>query len=372
MNLEAALYWNSANAAHVDRLIVREGAAQADGRWAAAARALGEGQAQVVLDAAPWCQPAGLPDLTLPRGAFRLPAAPLAGRFYPRLAIEGAGQGARDLRPVRITAVEDMHLSLNPNHPLADAAARLTLRATAAEPAPAARLADLFDGPGLQAPPEDWHAAYGDPAGLGREDEAPDATFYAQPRLIQHLDAACRAEIRALYGRLLTPGARVLDCMASFDSHLPPAAKDCFVAGLGMNAAELEANPLLHERVVKDLNQRSGLPWGPAQFDLAVCTASVEYLQQPLLVLRDLRRVLRPGGCCVLTFSDRWFPSKAIRLWSQLHPFERLGWALGLLREAGFTALHSETLRGLARPADDKYIDQRAHADPLFAAWGTA
>jgi hypothetical protein len=43
---------------------------------------------------------------------------------------------------------------------------------------------------------------------------------------------------------------------------------------------------------------------------------------------------------------------------------------LSVFRLAGFEALGSETLRGMQRPTDDKYIDQRAHADPLFAAWG--
>jgi hypothetical protein len=74
----------------------------------------------------------------------------------------------------------------------------------------------------------------------------------------------------------------------------------------------------------------------------------------------------------VLAFSDRWFPDKAIRVWSELHPFERLGMVLGLLAAAGFGALRTETLRGLKRPEDDKYAAQRAHADPLFSAWGVA
>ena len=29
-----------------------------------------------------------------------------------------------------------------------------------------------------------------------------------------------------------------------------------------------------------------------------------------------------------MTFSDRWFPTKAIELWSELHPFERMGLVL--------------------------------------------
>ena len=101
-----------------------------------------------------------------------------------------------------------------------------------------------------------------------------------------------------------------------------------------------------------------------------LCTAALEYLVRPRAVLAEVRRVLRPGGLCLLSFSDRWFPPKAIRMWSQLHAFERLGYTLALLKDAGFVGLNSETLRGMKRPEDDKYAAERDGADPLFAAWG--
>jgi SAM-dependent methyltransferase len=102
-----------------------------------------------------------------------------------------------------------------------------------------------------------------------------------------------------------------------------------------------------------------------------VCTASIEYLVRPQGVMAEIMRVLRPGGVCVVTFSDRWFPPKVVHVWTELHPFERLGWVLSLFVQAGFADLHTETLRGVLRPPDDKYAEQRAYADPLFAAWGS-
>jgi SAM-dependent methyltransferase len=86
--------------------------------------------------------------------------------------------------------------------------------------------------------------------------------------------------------------------------------------------------------------------------------------------MAEVRRVLKPGGLCVVTFSDRWFPAKAIRIWTELHPFERLALVASLLRDAGLADLQTETLRGLKRPADDKYADQRGCSDPMFAVWG--
>lgn len=368
--LEARLNWSLAGISHHDRLILPDSAFLADGRWARAAEsARREGAAE--LDAGPWIEPAGLATVTLPPGRFRLRTAPVPGRFYPRLAFSDLARGPRDMQPVRVLAVEDDWLLADPNHPLAAALPPMVVRTTGLEAAPGMRVADLFAGPGLQHPAPDPTATYFGLDGFTREDEAADADFYAGPRLIHHLDAACRAALGELYGRFLFPGARVLDLMGSWASHLPAGVANLHVAGLGMNREELAANPVLSERVVKDLNQRADLPWGDAVFDQVVCTASIEYLVRPRDVMAEVLRVLKPGGRCVVAFSDRWFPPKAIRVWSELHPFERLGMVLALFLGAGFVAVGSETLRGVARPGDDKYAARRNYSDPLFAAWGT-
>ena len=369
--LEARLTWASGAARHRERLILADNAFLADGRWAGAAAAARQGGA-AALDAAPWTLPAGQEPAWLPRGDCRMRVAPVPGRFYPRIAFAGLAQGLRDLRPVRLLAADAERLLVDANHPLAGVAASLEILRTELEPAPGTRMQELFDGPGMQRPPADPAAAYLGLDGFARQDEAADAHFYRQTRLVHHLDAACRRQIGALYGRYLGPGRRVLDLMSSWASHLPEEPADLHVAGLGMNRDELAANPRLAERVVKDLNERTDLPWGEAAFDLVLCAASVEYLLRPRDVLAEVRRVLKPGGACIVTFSDRWFPGKAIRVWGEIHPFERLGMVLALLNGAGFVDLETETLRGLLRPADDPYVDQRLFADPLYAVVGRA
>lgn len=373
MALEARLEWQSEISRqvviHGDRLVVNDSALQASGRFLAAGKLMAE-RGEAELDPAPWCQPRDQGPVVLPAEDFRLHAPPVPGRFYPRLAFASLAQGGRDLRPVRLLAREDGQLRVDPNHPLAGTGARMFLRSTALEAAPGLRLAELFDGPGIQHPPAEAASAYLAPEGFECQDGACDALFYAEPRFTHHLDAACRAEIEGLYGRFLRPGMAVLDLMSSWTSHLPEQAAEMHVAGLGMNQAELAANGRLSERVVKDLNERSGLPWSDAQFDLALCTASIEYLLRPAEVMAEVKRVLKPGGVFVVSFSDRWFPSKAVRIWSELHPFERLALVLSLFVQAGFSELHTETLRGVKRPVDDKYADQRGFSDPLFAVWG--
>lgn len=200
---------------------------------------------------------------------------------------------------------------------------------------------------------------------------ADDAAFYAPPRLVDHLDAMALNEWRALTGRFVRDGMAALDLMASHDSHLPDDVRPARCVGLGMNAAELGRNPCLSERVVHDLNIDPRLPFGTDEFDVVLCALSIEYLSRPEAVLREVARVLKPGGGCVVSFSERWFPPKAVAPWPTLHPFARVAWVLRHLQRAGFNDLHTESLRGLPRPAADKHIRQTRFADPLYAVWGT-
>ena len=94
---------------------------------------------------------------------------------------------------------------------------------------------------------------------FAREDESADAGFYRQPRLVTHIDDATIAALTDFYAEFLPPASRVLDLMSSLVSHLPDEDFGC-VAGLGMNAEELAANPRLTDRVVHDLNEEPVLP----------------------------------------------------------------------------------------------------------------
>lgn len=368
--IEARLEWRSEHAAHVDRLLVNPPALQADGRWLAAGEDVLRGGA-VALDPSPWCQPCGQPNIALERSGATLPPDLAVGRHYPRGIFSPALGSPRDLRPLRLLeVVGDSTLLLDPNHPLAAAQARMILERASAPAAPALRVEELFAGPGMQRLPAAPALSYFAAGAFDRADAASDIAFYTRPRITQHLDARCRAELAALYGRLLQPGMKVLDLMASCDSHLPETPGGLKVSGLGMNQVELAANPRLSERLVQDLNATAALPWPDCSFDCVLCTASIEYLVRPASILDEVKRVLQPGGVVAISFSDRWFPTKAIRVWSALHPFERMGLVLSLLRLAGFDDLNTESLRGARRPDDDKYIGLRSFADPLFAVWG--
>ena len=190
-----------------------------------------------------------------------------------------------------------------------------------------------------------------------RQDETPDAEFYHHPRFVNHLDNAAIAAVTQLYRDYFDPNTQLLDLMSSWVSHLPPEVLYRRVVGLGMNHAELAANPRLAAFVVQDLNQQPALPFADHEFDGAAICVSVDYLTQPVTVLRELARVLRPGAPLVITFSNRCFPSKAVAAW---HALDDRG-HLALVRQYLLAAGGWQAIELLDRsPAPGR-------SDPLFA-----
>jgi SAM-dependent methyltransferase len=145
-----------------------------------------------------------------------------------------------------------------------------------------------------------------------RADDTPDERFYAADRLVTHIDGGAIAAVTELY-RELGIDSDVLDLCSSWISHIDPAPAR--LTALGMNEAELAANVAATSFVVHDLNVDPTLPFGDASFDAVTCCVSIDYLTRPIDVFAECARVLRPGGVLVCTFSNRCFPSKAIRGW---------------------------------------------------------
>ncbi len=173
------------------------------------------------------------------------------------------------------------------------------------------------------------------PEHFRRHDESADELFYREPRMVTHIDDAAIAAATAFYRELLPPGECILDLMTSWVSHLPSDVEYEVVAGLGMNADELDANARLTERVIQDLNAEPALPWADSTFDGAIVTVSVQYLTQPAEVFAEVGRVLRPEAPFAVVYSNRCFPTKAVAVWQMLGDREHAD-LLGLyFRQAG-------------------------------------
>ncbi|MBM3692377.1 MAG: methyltransferase domain-containing protein [Actinobacteria bacterium] len=204
--------------------------------------------------------------------------------------------------------------------------------------------------------PEPESEAVFPPGFFDRADPTPDTEFYAWPRIVTHIDDAAIAAVGVLYEELGLDGA-VLDLMGSWVSHFRTTPAHLTV--LGLNADELARNHQAAAAVVHDCNRTPGLPFGAAAFDAATCCVSVDYLTRPLEVFDDVARVLRPGAPFVCTFSNRCFPTKAIRGWLATDDDGHLAIVAAYFRLAS----------GFTEPVALQVTPPGHRGDPLFAVW---
>lgn len=133
-------------------------------------------------------------------------------------------------------------------------------------------------------------------AAFTRANNEPDTIFHAQRIPDSLMDMGAQTAVTALYQTALPVGGAVLDLMAGALSHYPEEAKFQRMVGLGIFKGALDANPVLGERVVQDLNEDAVLPFGDDSFDAVTLCDGLAYLTQPLAVLTEVVRVLKPGS----------------------------------------------------------------------------
>jgi SAM-dependent methyltransferase len=304
---------------------------------------------------------------------------PRKGRFYPQGMIKDIhGIYKENIIPFRCVDLDDRTINVDLNHPLSQK--NITLRARVHDTwkksaERGGRCTDwseiILRGPGMEARYKGEPTDFFSENPFKRQDEREDIQFYEKARLINHLDSSAIEVIRCLYGGLLSSGMTVLDLMGSWRSHISDNIELTALLGLGLNKEELKKNRKLTDYVIHDLNKNPHLPFDNNYFDAVICTSSVEYVTRPFEVFNDVARILKPGGLFILTFSHRWFPPKVIRLWQELHEFERMGLVLEYFLHSGqFTNLNTYSMRGLPRPYDDKYFPQLIFSDPVYAVWG--
>ena len=199
-----------------------------------------------------------------------------------------------------------------------------------------------------------------DPRFFRREDESPDPLFYIEPRFTVHIDEHAIAAATQAYAELLPAGGSILDLMSSWRSHLPEHLRFRRVVGLGLNDAEMQANPQLTEYVVHDLNADPTLPFADEEFDAAVVTVSVQYMTRPVETFGEVNRVLKPGAPFVITYSNRCCPTKAVAAWLATTEQQHANIVATYFHESGNW---SEVY------AQDRSPRRPPYSDPLFAVW---
>ena len=193
----------------------------------------------------------------------------------------------------------------------------------------------------------------------GKINTVDDRNWYSQPRLCTHVDDEFLAQLTQLYRERIPPGGKVLDMCSSWISHYPDGYKAGRISGLGMNEDELKKNPILNDYVVRDLNEDPTLPFEDNTFDVVTNAVSVDYLTRPLEMMKEVNRVLKPGGLAVMSFSNRCFPTKAVSIWTSTGDLDHI-WIVGA---------YYHFAGGFEPPAAQDISPKPGKSDPMYVVY---
>jgi len=199
-------------------------------------------------------------------------------------------------------------------------------------------------------------------------DASDDRLFYAEPRFVQHLDAAFRERLTQLYRERIPSQAVVLDLMSSWVSHLPEEVAYAQVIGHGLNERELAANKRLDRHWLQNLNLDQRIPLNTASVDAVLIVAGWQYLQYPEAVAAELLRITCPGGLLLVAFSNRMFFTKAPQVWADGSDRDHLTYVAEVLTAQGWPRPELIAEQTRARSWQGLF---GGHGDPFFAVVAT-
>lgn len=211
---------------------------------------------------------------------------------------------------------------------------------------------------------------------LSRQDQTSDADFYDFPRFCTHIDDHAIDRLSDFYQDNLKENSTVVDLCSSWISHLPKDKKFLKVIGIGMNKSELDANKRLDERYISDLNLKPQLEMlKNDSVNHVLCAVSIDYLIQPISIFHEVLRILKPSSesTFVISFSNRCFPTKAIKSWLETDDAGRLGIVCSYFQESNDSD-HGKwkniKVYDLSKDGLDDNPSSSNYTDPLFVAMG--
>jgi len=187
----------------------------------------------------------------------------------------------------------------------------------------------------VQTWPEEWPFK---PQDFSRSDPSNDQGFYTIPKLVYHIDEPAVASLTQYYRKNIPAKSDILDICSSWVSHYPLEFPGTMgkICATGINSLELKFNDQLTGGFeARDLNENTKLPYEDESFDVVTCVVSIDYLIKPVEVLKEVHRVLRPGGKAILSQSNRCFPTKAVAMWLQMNDRQHLELINGYFQYAG-------------------------------------
>ncbi|MGD9157757.1 MAG: methyltransferase domain-containing protein [Desulfobacteraceae bacterium] len=206
---------------------------------------------------------------------------------------------------------------------------------------------------------------------FSRDDSSDDHIFYEKDRFVNHIDKVAMETVELLIGDLVIENDPViLDLMAGWDSHIPESVKASETTGLGLNENELKGNKNLTRYMLHDINSDPKLPFGENYFDIVINSLSVDYMTKPLEMFHEVARVLKPGGLFLVIFSNRMFPTKAVRVWKDSSETERIILVEEYFQGSGMFEKPAKFIsKGKDRPKEDKYYEYCKSSDPVYALY---
>jgi SAM-dependent methyltransferase len=165
---------------------------------------------------------------------------------------------------------------------------------------------------------------------------------------------------------LLPPGGRILDLMTGAYSHIPPRIQSGRIVGLGLTEAALRQNSLLNEFIVHDVNANPRLPLPDHNFDAVTLVSGMAYVQQPVELLEDVARILRPGGLLAIVFGIVSFFDQTDAAWYSLDEDRRVDLVKAYLLKTG---KYQQPRADWFKFPYQEYGERRAHEEPLWMVW---
>ena len=139
------------------------------------------------------------------------------------------------------------------------------------------------------------------------------ASIIPTPQCMAGISEGAAPGVHAAVGELLTrlPRGPLLDVPAGYGNLSDLAKKMGFDVTSGdIDPPKFEAPGLSCQRV--DLN--GPLPFPDGAFAVVLCVEGIEHIENPFQLLRELRRVLRPGGVLLLTTPNILSLTSRVRL----------------------------------------------------------
>jgi SAM-dependent methyltransferase len=141
----------------------------------------------------------------------------------------------------------------------------------------------------------------------------------------EHRVRKCRNQLLAAL-EFAPTAADLLDVGCS-TGYVLEAGRRLGLRAVGADTSEFAVRTCRERGYAAEVGQLTALPFADASFDVVTAKHTLEHSAQPLQALRELRRVLRPGGVVFLIVPDvEYWKETVLRRSGSYYRPDRLGW----------------------------------------------